>query len=134
MSVLGFKVWSSVCKRGSGRGVRLLAMSFESDVRVHPTAQWDVIMGIFGGCLFMFVASVKDMPFLRSSVSDISKSFVQRILRTHFFDTFACTTSCQYLKERATFKAQLCIQVRNVQTQAQNVACLGHPFGFSWLK
>lgn len=26
------------------------------------------------------------------------------------------------------------MQMMNIQTQAQNVACLGHLFGFSWLK
>lgn len=34
----------------------------------------------------MFLASVKEMPFVRGSVTDISKSFVQRILRTSLTD------------------------------------------------
>lgn len=81
---------------------------------MHPTAQWDVTMRIFGACVLTIVASVKEMPFVRESVTDISKCFVQGIPRTCFFDRFACTTSSQYLKERAVFKASLCIQIMNV--------------------
>lgn len=84
------------------------------DERRHPTSQWDIIMRIFGSCVLMFVASVKEMPFVRGSVADISKSFVQRIIRTYFFDRFACTISSQYLKERVVFKASLCIQIMNI--------------------
>lgn len=84
------------------------------DERIHPTSQWYIIMRIFGGCVLMFLASVKEMPFVRGPVTDISESFVQRILRIHFFDRFACTTSNQYLKERAVFKASLCIQITNI--------------------